>query len=60
MEADGNPAFETGFGTTLTGLTPGQTYELDFYQAASQQTGLCRRHDRAVDRRVGHGDHAVP
>ncbi len=38
VEADGNPAFETGFGTTLTGLTAGQTYELDFYQAASQQT----------------------
>jgi hypothetical protein len=37
VEADGNPAFETGFGTVITGLTPGQDYELSFYQAASQQ-----------------------
>ena len=30
VEADGNPAFETGFGTVLTGLIPGQTYEWNF------------------------------
>ena len=40
MEADGNPDFETGFGTILTGLKPGQTYSLDFYQAGSQQLGF--------------------
>jgi hypothetical protein len=40
VEADGNPAFESGFNTTLTGLTPGQTYTLSFYQGASQQTGF--------------------
>ena len=40
VEADGNPAFETGFGTVMNGLTPGQTYDLSFYQAASQQRGF--------------------
>jgi hypothetical protein len=38
VEADGNPAFESGFNYLVTGLTPGQTYTLSFYQAASQQT----------------------
>jgi hypothetical protein len=38
VEADGNPDFESGFNTTITGLTPGDTYTLSFYQAASQQT----------------------
>jgi len=38
VEADGNPDFESGFNYALTGLTPGQTYSLSFYQAASQQT----------------------
>jgi hypothetical protein len=38
VEADGNPAFESGFNYLLTGLTPGTTYTLSFYQAASQQT----------------------
>lgn len=40
VEADGNPAFESGFNYLVTGLTPGQTYTLSFYQAASQQTGF--------------------
>jgi len=38
VEADGNPAFESGFNYLLTGLTPGTTYSLSFYQAAGQQT----------------------
>ncbi len=37
VEADGNPNFESGFNYQLTGLTPGTTYTLSFYQAASQQ-----------------------
>ncbi|MHB1207885.1 MAG: PEP-CTERM sorting domain-containing protein [Rhodospirillaceae bacterium] len=40
VEADGNPVFESGFHYSLSGLTPGQTYSLSFYQAASQQTGF--------------------
>jgi hypothetical protein len=39
VEADGNPNFESGFNTTVSGLTPGQTYQLSFYQGASQQVG---------------------
>jgi hypothetical protein len=35
VEADGNPSFESSFNHQLTGLTPGQTYTLSFYQAAS-------------------------
>jgi hypothetical protein len=38
IEADGNPAFESGFNYEITGLTVGDTYTLSFYQAASQQT----------------------
>jgi hypothetical protein len=38
VEADGNPAFESGFNYLVTGLLPGTTYSLSFYQAASQQT----------------------
>ena len=38
VEADGNPVFESGFNYLVTGLTPGTTYSLSFYQAASQQT----------------------
>jgi len=37
VEADGNPVFASGFHYLVTGLTPGQTYDLSFYQAASQQ-----------------------
>jgi PEP-CTERM motif len=40
VEADANPSFESGFNYKLTGLTPGDTYSLSFYQAASQQTGF--------------------
>ena len=38
--ANGNPTTDSGFSTNLTGLTVGQTYELTFYQGASQQAGL--------------------
>ncbi len=40
VEADGNPSFESGFNYMVTGLTPGDTYTLSFYQAGSQQTGF--------------------
>lgn len=40
VEADGNPSYESGFNYDVTGLTPGQTYSLSFYQGASQQTGF--------------------
>jgi len=40
VEADGNPSFESGFNYEVTGLTVGQTYQLSFYQAGSQQTGF--------------------
>jgi hypothetical protein len=40
VEADGNPLFESGFNHEVTGLIPGDTYTLSFYQAASQQTGF--------------------
>lgn len=40
VEADGNPAFESGFNFLITGLTAGEHYQLSFYQAASQQTGF--------------------
>lgn len=40
VEADGNPDFESGFNFSISGLTPGQTYTLSFYQAASQQAGF--------------------
>jgi hypothetical protein len=38
VEADGNPSFESGFNQTITGLVPGTTYTLSFYQAGGQQT----------------------
>lgn len=40
VEADGNPSFESGFNQEITGLTPGQTYTLSFYQAGGQQQGF--------------------
>jgi hypothetical protein len=40
VEADGNPTFEESFSYQLSGLTPGQTYSLSFFQAASQQQGF--------------------
>lgn len=40
VQADGNPTFESGFNQTITGLTPGETYTLSFYQAAGQETGF--------------------
>jgi PEP-CTERM motif len=40
VEADGNPQYESGFNYSISGLTPGDTYTLSFYQAASQQTGF--------------------
>jgi hypothetical protein len=40
VEADGNPSFESGFNYLVTGLTPGHSYDLIFYQGASQQTGF--------------------
>ncbi len=40
VEADANPGFESGFNYEITGLTPGTTYTLSFYQAASQQRGF--------------------
>jgi hypothetical protein len=40
VEADGNPSFENSFSRLLTGLTVGQTYQLSFYQGASQQVGF--------------------
>ncbi len=40
VEADGNPTFESGFNYLVTGLTPGVTYNLSFYQGASTQTGF--------------------
>ena len=40
VEADGNPSFESGFNYQLTGLTPGTTYTLSFYQAGGQQAGF--------------------
>lgn len=40
VEADGNPDYEGGFNYMITGLTPGETYSLSFYQAASQQRGF--------------------
>lgn len=40
VEADGNPSFESGFNQVITGLTPGKTYTLSFYQAGGQQVGF--------------------
>jgi hypothetical protein len=40
VEADGNPDYESGFSYNISGLTVGDTYQLSFYQAASQQKGF--------------------
>jgi len=37
---DGNAELNTSFSQQIAGLTPGQTYAVSFYQAASQQIGL--------------------
>lgn len=41
VQADGNPVYESGFSQTITGLTPGTTYTLSFYQAAGQDGTDC-------------------
>ncbi len=38
--ADGNPDYEGSFSQMITGLNPGETYTLSFYQGASQQAGF--------------------
>ncbi len=40
VEADGNPDYEGSFNYQVTGLTPGKTYSLSFYQGASSQVGF--------------------
>jgi hypothetical protein len=40
VEADGNPEFESGFNQKITGLVPGETYTLSFWQAGGQQVGF--------------------
>jgi hypothetical protein len=40
VEADGNPVYESGFNQAITGLTPGTTYTLSFYQAGGQDVGF--------------------
>ena len=39
-QADGNPQFESTIKQTVTGLTAGTTYTLQFQQAAGQQVGF--------------------
>jgi hypothetical protein len=39
-QADGNPTFESTILQYIGGLTPGETYDLQFQQAAGQQTGF--------------------
>jgi hypothetical protein len=39
-QADGNPQFESTIFQTVSGLTAGTTYTLQFQQAAGQQTGF--------------------
>ena len=36
---DGDPAFNASISQTITGLTPGRTYMLSFWQGAAQQSG---------------------
>ena len=40
IEADGDPAYSSAISQTLNGLTPGQRYDVTFYQAAGQQAGF--------------------
>jgi len=40
FQADGNPNFENTIFQTVSGLTAGVTYDLQFQQAAGQQTGF--------------------
>jgi PEP-CTERM motif len=40
FQADGNPDYENTIFQTVTGLTAGTTYSLQFQQAAGQQTGF--------------------
>jgi hypothetical protein len=40
IQADGNPSFETSFNQVVSGLIPGQQYDLTFWQAAGQQQGF--------------------
>jgi len=40
FQADGNPQFENTIFQTISGLTAGTTYTLQFQQAAGQQTGF--------------------
>ena len=39
-QADGNPEFQSTIFQTITGLTVGTTYDLEFQQAAGQQVGF--------------------
>ncbi len=39
VAADGDPTYNAAFSQTITGLTPGQSYLLSFYQAAAQEVG---------------------
>lgn len=40
VAADGDPDYNVSFSQTITGLTPGDSYLLAFYQAAAQEVGL--------------------
>ena len=40
VEMDGDPNYSSAIYQTITGLTVGQKYDLDFYQAAGQQVGF--------------------
>lgn len=52
--ADGDPAYATPIQQTVTGLTIGGLYELNFFQAAGQQSGF--RGDTTSRWRVSFGD----
>lgn len=40
VEMDGDPNYSGAISQTISGLTIGKTYDLDFYQAAGQQVGF--------------------